>query len=345
MERGGARGPGPTIVPLYLDPKKSLFRGLSSNTVSLLSQSADFDRGLEEVELLSVELRRGTRAAERQIGRLGTAEAEESSTNQEIKMQAAAFKNKKRRSPANEGADDPAYENITFKTQHQPKGGHSPPENKAQSKPASDPAQVPHWLPKAMMSLYVLLALSLLLIILSALVLVKNSEMSQELLVLRSELHNVSLSVGECQDKERKRWNDVKQGIDTVTSKVHEGNQKLRTLATVSSINEIKTTLQEILQMLKMPNPKLVPTDMRMDPKTSGHVRMDICVSLRQGRTDTRAPGRPLSGITERAPPVPPRRLRTPGLLRRRKATRPNRLPQVPPRVQAYPVSRLAVSG
>ncbi|TEA33276.1 hypothetical protein DBR06_SOUSAS8010138, partial [Sousa chinensis] len=48
------------------------------------------------------------------------------------------------------------------------------------------------------------------------------------------------------------------------------------------------------------------------------------------GRTDTRAPVRPLSGITERAPPVPPRRLRTPALLRRRKAARPNRLPQVP---------------
>ncbi|TEA33277.1 hypothetical protein DBR06_SOUSAS8010139, partial [Sousa chinensis] len=191
--------------------------------------------------------------------------------NQEIKMQAAAFKNKKRGSPANEGADDPAYENITFKTQHQPKGSHSPPKNKgkqpptsphhtalegargrdkepcvecwalemtcpastpvpAQSKPASDPAQVPHWLPRATMSLYVLLVLSC--VVLLAFVLVKNSKMSQELLVLRTELQKVSLSVGECQDEEKKRWNDVKQGIDTVKSKVHEGNQKLKTLAT-----------------------------------------------------------------------------------------------------------------
>lgn len=39
----------------------------------------------------------------RQIGRLGTTEAEEISMNQEIKMQAAAFKNKKQGSPANEG--------------------------------------------------------------------------------------------------------------------------------------------------------------------------------------------------------------------------------------------------
>ncbi|KAM9103963.1 mast cell-expressed membrane protein 1 [Megaptera novaeangliae] len=256
--------------------------------------------------------------------------------NQEIKMQAAAFKDKKRGSPDNkEGADDPAYENIIFKTQQQPKGSHSPAKNKAQSKPPSDPAQVPRWLPRAMMNLYVLLAVSC--VILLVLVLVKNSEMSQELLVLKSELQNVSLSVGECQEEGKKRWSDVdqsikaaKQSIDMVKSKVHEANQKLRTLETVSNINEIKTKLQEILQMLKMSNPKLVPTDMRMDPKTSGHVRMDICVSLRPGRTDTRAPVRPLSGITERAPPVPPRRLRTPGLLRRRKAARPNRLPQVP---------------
>ncbi|XP_026941626.1 mast cell-expressed membrane protein 1 [Sagmatias obliquidens] len=177
--------------------------------------------------------------------------------NQEIKMQAAAFKNKKQGSPANEGADDPAYENITFKTQHQPKGSHSPPKNKAQSKPASNPAQVPHWLPRATMSLYVLLALSC--VVLLAFVLVKNSKMSQELLVLRTELQKVSLSVGECQDEEKKRWNDVKRGIDTVKSKVHEGNQKLKTLATASDMNQIRTMLQKILQTLKMPNPKPTP--------------------------------------------------------------------------------------
>ncbi|XP_028342648.1 mast cell-expressed membrane protein 1 [Physeter macrocephalus] len=197
----------------------------------------------------------------RQIGRLGTTEAEESYMNQEIKMQAAAFKDKKCGSSANkEGADDPTYENITSKAQHQPKGSHSPPKNKAQSKPPSAPAQVPHWLPRAMMSLYVLLALSCVVIL--ALVLVKNAEMSQELLVLKRELQNVSLSVGECQEEE-KRWSNVEQsimaakkGIDMVKSNVQEGNQKLRTLATVSNINEIKTTLQKILQMLKMPHPK-----------------------------------------------------------------------------------------
>ncbi|KAB0400624.1 hypothetical protein E2I00_013666, partial [Balaenoptera physalus] len=197
----------------------------------------------------------------RQIGRLGTTEAEESYMNEEIKMQAATFKDKKRGSPDNkEGADDPAYENIIFKTQQQPKGSHSPAKNKAQSKPPSDPAQVPRWLPRAMMNLYVVLAVSC--VILLVLVLVKNSEMSQELLVLKRELQNVSLSVGECQEEGKKRWSDVdqsikaaKQSIDMVKSKVHEGNQKLRTLATVSNINEIKTTLQEILQMLKMSNP------------------------------------------------------------------------------------------
>ncbi|XP_058918647.2 mast cell-expressed membrane protein 1 [Kogia breviceps] len=184
--------------------------------------------------------------------------------NQEIKMQAAAFKDKKWGSSANkEGADDPVYENTTSKTQHQPKGRHSPPKNKAQSEPPSDPAQDPHWLSRAMMSLYVLLALSC--VVLLALVLMKNAEMSQELLVLKRELQNVSLLVGECPEEE-KRWSNVeqsireaKQGIDMVKSNVHEGNQKLRTLATVSNIKEIKTALQNILQMLKMPHPKPTP--------------------------------------------------------------------------------------
>lgn len=107
------------------------------------------------------------------------------------------------------------------------------------------------------MSLYVLLALSC--VVLLACVLVKNSKMSQELLVLRTELQKVSLSVGECQDEEKKRWNDVKQGIDAVKSKVHEGNQKLKTLATASDMNQIRTTLQKILQTLKMPNAKPTP--------------------------------------------------------------------------------------
>ncbi|XP_057566029.1 mast cell-expressed membrane protein 1 [Hippopotamus amphibius kiboko] len=180
--------------------------------------------------------------------------------NQEVEMQAAAFKDKKWGSQAHKkGADDPAYENITFKSRDQPEGSHSPPKSKAQSKPSSDPAQVPHWLPRAMMSLQVLLALSC--IVLLAMVLVKNSEMSQELLVLKEELQNVSISVGQCQEKQEKHWNSVNSGIqeakhsiDTVKNKVQEGNQKLKTLETVS--NEIKSTSQKILQELKMPKPR-----------------------------------------------------------------------------------------
>uniref|UniRef100_A0A8C0HSI7 Mast cell-expressed membrane protein 1 n=1 Tax=Balaenoptera musculus TaxID=9771 RepID=A0A8C0HSI7_BALMU len=118
-------------------------------------------------------------------------------------MQAAAFKDKKRGSPDNK---------------------------EAQSKPPPDPAQVPRWLPRAMMNLYVLLAVSC--VILLVLVLVKS-----ECFPLSAPA--VSLSVGECQEEGKKRWSDVdqsikaaKQSIDMVKSKVHEGNQKLRTLAT-----------------------------------------------------------------------------------------------------------------
>uniref|UniRef100_A0A8C3WT49 Uncharacterized protein n=1 Tax=Catagonus wagneri TaxID=51154 RepID=A0A8C3WT49_9CETA len=104
-------------------------------------------------------------------------ETEEIYMNQGIKMQAAAFKDKKKGPPAcKEGADDPAYENITltFRNRDQPKGSHSPPKNKvpARARPPSDPAQLPHWLHRAMMSLHVLLALSC--IALLALVLVKS---------------------------------------------------------------------------------------------------------------------------------------------------------------------------
>lgn len=108
--------------------------------------------------------------------------------NQELKMQAAAFKDKKKGPPAcKEGANDPAYENITltFRNRDQSKSSHSPPKNKVpvRSRPSSDPAQFSHWLHRAMMSLHILLALSC--VVLLALVLMKNSELSQELLVLK----------------------------------------------------------------------------------------------------------------------------------------------------------------
>ncbi|KAB1259766.1 Mast cell-expressed membrane protein 1, partial [Camelus dromedarius] len=75
----------------------------------------------------------------RQIGGPGKMETEEIYMNQ-VKMQAEAFKDKKRRSPDNkEGADDPAYENftLTFRNRDQPKGSHSPAKNKGEQPPMS----------------------------------------------------------------------------------------------------------------------------------------------------------------------------------------------------------------
>ncbi|XDB52488.1 hypothetical protein ABFV05_006104 [Capra hircus] len=230
-------------------------------------------------------------------------------------MQAVAFKDKRRGSAGNKAADDPNYENITFtfKNQNQPKGSHSPPKNKvpAESRPPSDTAQGHHWLPKAMMSLNTFLTLSCM--VLLAVVLVKNSEMSRELVVLKKELWNVSASVQEYQEEQKTQWGNVeqrvtaaKQSIDTVMRNVQEGNPKRRQLATVPNIDEVKKTLQEILNILKTSKPI----------GFHGHVR-PTAAALRHRLA------RPAHT------PVPSLRLRTPPLLRRRKAARPNRRPQV----------------
>ncbi|XP_043322412.1 mast cell-expressed membrane protein 1 isoform X1 [Cervus elaphus] len=189
--------------------------------------------------------------------------------NQKVKMQAVAFKDKRRGSSGNkEAADDPNYENITFtfKNQDQPKGSHSPPKNKvpAESRPPSDTAQGHHWLPKAMMSLNTFLTLSC--VVLLALVLVKNFEMSRELVVLKEVLWNVSISVQEYQGEQKTQWATVKQNItaakqslNTIKGSIQEGNPKRRQLATVQNIDEVKKTLQEILNMLKMSKPSPTP--------------------------------------------------------------------------------------
>ncbi|XP_075823783.1 mast cell-expressed membrane protein 1 [Microtus pennsylvanicus] len=102
------------------------------------------------------------------------------------------------------------------------------------------------------MILYVLLALIFsFCIILSALVLVKNSEMSRELWSLRVELLNVSSLVQQCQDQQDNHWKAVQTGIReaksniaTVSSKVQSGNDKLKTV--LADITDIKKTLQEL---------------------------------------------------------------------------------------------------
>ncbi|KAM9730165.1 mast cell-expressed membrane protein 1 isoform 2-T2 [Dama dama] len=146
--------------------------------------------------------------------------------NQKVKMQAVAFKDKRRGSSGNkEAADDPNYENITFtfKNQDQPKGSHSPPKN-------------------------------------------KDFEMSRELVVLKEVLWNVSISVQEYQGEQKTQWATVKQNItaakqslNTIKGSIQDGNPKRRQLATVQNIDEVKKTLQEILNMLKMPKPSPTP--------------------------------------------------------------------------------------
>uniref|UniRef100_A0A8D1X925 Mast cell expressed membrane protein 1 n=2 Tax=Sus scrofa TaxID=9823 RepID=A0A8D1X925_PIG len=161
------------------------------------------------------------------------------------------------------GANDPAYENITltFRNRDQSKSSHSPPKNKVpvRSRPSSDPAQFSHWLHRAMMSLHILLALSC--VVLLALVLMKNSELSQELLVLKREIWNVSISVQECQKEQKAGWSTIKERInsnkeliETVKNKVQEGNLKLRTLPT--DLTNIKNELRKVTEMLKTPSPK-----------------------------------------------------------------------------------------
>ncbi|XP_012496941.1 PREDICTED: mast cell-expressed membrane protein 1 [Propithecus coquereli] len=164
-------------------------------------------------------------------------------------MQAAAFKDKKRGSPAHrEGAKDPDYENITlaFRNQNQPKGGHPPPTSQAQPRSPLDPAQVPHWPYRAIMSLYILLAVALLFcIILSALVMVKNFEISKEVQDLKTELWNVSKLMQECEKRQEANRHSIQQSIFEVRKKV----EKLETQP--AEINKISTSIEKILQALE----------------------------------------------------------------------------------------------
>ncbi|XP_030884567.1 mast cell-expressed membrane protein 1 [Leptonychotes weddellii] len=186
-------------------------------------------------------------------------ESEEIYMKQEVKMQAAAFKDKKQRAPANkEGADNPDYENITltFRNQDKLKGSHSPLKNQGKqpsasahctalggahaptlSRPPSESAQVPRCLHRALMILYILLALSC--IILLALVLAK-----------------ISKSVRECQEEQNQGWSSVrqlimeaKQDINVVKRDVQSESDKMKTLLT--DMNQIKNKLQEISKALE----------------------------------------------------------------------------------------------
>ncbi|XP_024406981.3 mast cell-expressed membrane protein 1 [Desmodus rotundus] len=185
--------------------------------------------------------------------------AKKTCMNPEARRQAADSKNKPRETSANmKGADDPDYENITltFRNQNQPKGSCSPPKSKAWARPSRDSAQAPHCLYTAVTSLYILLAL--ISIIMLCWVLVNSSEMSQELLVLKRELWNVSISVRECQEERKQSWSHISQRLAEQLDPIKDGTKKLKTLP--DGINQIKTQLQEILKMLpKMSNQQSTP--------------------------------------------------------------------------------------
>uniref|UniRef100_A0A8C9JR79 Mast cell-expressed membrane protein 1 n=1 Tax=Panthera tigris altaica TaxID=74533 RepID=A0A8C9JR79_PANTA len=138
-------------------------------------------------------------------------------------MQAAAFKDKKQRVTSPASAPVPAW-----------------------SRPAPDSAQVPRWLHRATLSLYILLALFC--IVLLALVLVKNSEVSQELRVVKRELQNgkVSISGQQCQEEQKQGWSSIqqlvteaRQVIDVIKTNVHIGNEKTK-LHEISKVLEKK---------------------------------------------------------------------------------------------------------
>ncbi|KAM8764556.1 mast cell-expressed membrane protein 1 [Rhynchonycteris naso] len=253
-----------------------------------------------------------------QIGRLGTMEAEEIYINQEARMQAAAFKDKQRGAPANKkGVDDPAYENITltFRNRDQPKDSRSPPKIEARSRPSLDSAHAPHWLQRAIVALYFLLALFS--IILLAWVLVK-----------------ISISARECQEGQKQGWSniqknvsDVKQHIATVKSSVDKGLKTLSAgaLMNLYCMDSGAGESEEDIGEIKTQSPHL---NKREDMEALAAAWRTGYLS---GWADTRATERHVSGITGRAPrpyACPPQSLRTWGLLRRRKAARPSRRPQ-----------------
>lgn len=159
------------------------------------------------------------------------------------------------------GAHNPDYENITlaFRNKDQLKLSQSTPTKQAKFKTSLDTAQPPPQLYRTIMMLYVLLALIFLsCIVLSALVLVKNSEMSKELWMLKENLFNVSdtvLNIRELQNQQNSVWEAVQRNIGEVkktVSSIQSGNDKLK--AVPADITQIKKTL-EALEKKAQPQP------------------------------------------------------------------------------------------
>uniref|UniRef100_A0A2K5XJ09 Mast cell expressed membrane protein 1 n=1 Tax=Mandrillus leucophaeus TaxID=9568 RepID=A0A2K5XJ09_MANLE len=115
----------------------------------------------------------------------------------------------------------------------------------AQGRPPSDSTQVPRWLYRAILSLYILLALAFVLcIILSAFIMMKNAEMSKQLLGFKTELWNVSNSMQACEERQ-KVWKSVQGSITTVRSKVENLEMHL------ADTRNVNTKVQKILELLQ----------------------------------------------------------------------------------------------
>ncbi|XP_052024394.1 mast cell-expressed membrane protein 1 [Apodemus sylvaticus] len=180
-------------------------------------------------------------------------------------MHASASQDKNLRKPShNEGAHDPDYENVTlaFRNKDQLKLSQSTPTKQAKFKPSLDTAQAPAWLYRTIMMLYVLLAFVFLsCIILSALVLVRNSEMSKDVWTLKEELSNVSNTVWniwELQRQQKSIWEavqrdirEVKKNLGTAMSNIQSGNDRLRTVP--ADITQIKKTLEALEKKAQTP--------------------------------------------------------------------------------------------
>uniref|UniRef100_A0A2K5PY87 Mast cell expressed membrane protein 1 n=1 Tax=Cebus imitator TaxID=2715852 RepID=A0A2K5PY87_CEBIM len=116
----------------------------------------------------------------------------------------------------------------------------------SQCRPPSDSIQTPCWLYRAILSVYALLALVFILcIILSVFILVKNSEMSKELVDLKRDLWNVSNSMQTREERQKKDCESIKESIKGVRSKV----EKLET--PLADIKNIETKVQRILEVLE----------------------------------------------------------------------------------------------
>uniref|UniRef100_A0A8D2FXI1 Mast cell expressed membrane protein 1 n=1 Tax=Theropithecus gelada TaxID=9565 RepID=A0A8D2FXI1_THEGE len=118
----------------------------------------------------------------------------------------------------------------------------------AQGRPPSDSTQVPRWLYRAILSLYILLALAFVLcIILSAFIMMKNAEMSKQLLGFKTELWNVSNSMQACEERQSEVWKSVQGNITMVRSKVEKLEMQL------ADIRKVDMKVQKILELLQKP--------------------------------------------------------------------------------------------